>query len=56
MPEDRLLKYHYINKDMTADAIEHVFKYLSAFGNIRFVEDRDNPIYGGGTAMIFLNR
>lgn len=43
MPENRIIKYCYINNNMSIEGIEHVFKYISAFANCRFIEDRQNP-------------
>ena len=50
MAERRLIKFHYTNSNISSAGTGHVFNYLSALGNFRFVEDRDKPDVWGGTS------
>lgn len=44
MPENRIIKYHYNNKKLSKAAVGHIFRYLSAMGGCRFVEDRESAV------------
>jgi len=44
MPENRIIKYHYNNKKLSNAAAGHIFRYLSAMGGCRFVEDRESAV------------
>ncbi|UCE66078.1 MAG: hypothetical protein JSU85_14695 [Candidatus Zixiibacteriota bacterium] len=44
MPENFIIKYWYKNEKLTGAASDHVFRYLSAFSDYKFVEDKDTPV------------
>jgi len=44
MPENREIRYHYKNRAMSGFAAGHIFRYLSAFGDYEFVEDKSSPV------------
>jgi hypothetical protein len=44
MTDKFIIKYWYNNDNLDKAASDHVFRYLSALGDCKFVEDRDQPV------------
>jgi peptidoglycan/xylan/chitin deacetylase (PgdA/CDA1 family) len=44
MPENRIIRYHYKNKVISDKAAGHIFRYLSAFSDYKFVADKNAPV------------
>jgi peptidoglycan/xylan/chitin deacetylase (PgdA/CDA1 family) len=44
MRENRIIKYHFNNKVISENAAGHIFGYLSAFSDYKFVEDKNAPV------------
>lgn len=48
MPENFIIKYRYNNEKMSKAACGHIFRYLSALSDYKFVDDNDAPVVWRG--------